>query len=62
MPLAIEFDRSKNGIIKAAQNNIIAKKDRRHQSIQAGLADVDAGRIVIHSDMVDFYNRLKKTR
>jgi len=62
MRLAIELDRSKNGIIKAAQDTILAEKERRHQSIQAGLADVDAGRIVIHSDMVDFYNRLKKTR
>ncbi|AZK52205.1 ribbon-helix-helix protein, CopG family [Salmonella enterica subsp. enterica serovar Derby] len=52
--LAIELDRSKSWIIGAYAQ-------RRHQSIQAGLADVDAGRVVSHSDMVDFANRLKET-
>ncbi|ACF89987.1 transcriptional regulator, CopG family protein [Salmonella enterica subsp. enterica serovar Montevideo str. 4441 H] len=40
---------------------MLAERERRHQSIQAGLADVDAGRVVSHSDMVDFANRLKET-
>ena len=34
--------------------------DVRHTD-EAGLADVDAGRVVSHSDMVDFANRLKKS-
>ncbi|ECE8932178.1 ribbon-helix-helix protein, CopG family [Salmonella enterica] len=58
--LAIELDRSKSWIIKEALTSMLAERERRHQSIQAGLADVDAGCVVSHSDMVDFANRLKK--
>ncbi|EHI3210863.1 TPA: transcriptional regulator, partial [Salmonella enterica subsp. enterica serovar Enteritidis] len=54
-------DRSKSWIIKEALTSMLAERERRHQSIQAGLADVDAGRVVSHSDMVDFDNRLKET-
>ncbi|HBI4973648.1 ribbon-helix-helix domain-containing protein [Salmonella enterica subsp. enterica] len=59
--LAIELDRSKSWIIKEALTSMLAERERRHQSIQAGLADVDAGLVVSHSDMVDFDNRLKET-
>ncbi|HAK2939150.1 TPA: ribbon-helix-helix protein, CopG family [Salmonella enterica] len=59
--LAIELDRSKSWIIKEALTSMLAERERRHQSIQAGLADVDAGRVVSHSDMVDLDNRLKET-
>ncbi|MBH0476500.1 ribbon-helix-helix protein, CopG family [Salmonella enterica] len=59
--LAVELDRSKSWIIKEALLSMLAERERRHQSIQAGLADVDAGRVVSHSDMVDFANRLKET-
>ncbi|EAB5441801.1 CopG family ribbon-helix-helix protein [Salmonella sp. 741265106_PSA] len=59
--LAVEMDRSKSWVIKEALLSMLAERERRHQSIQAGLADVDAGRVVSHSDMVDFANRLKET-
>ena len=59
--LANELDRSKSWIIKEAVINMLAERERRHQSIQVGLADVDAGRGVNHSDMVDFAKRLKKS-
>lgn len=59
--LAIELDRSKSWIIKEALTSMLVERERRHQSIQAGFADVDAGRVVSHSDMVDFANRLKET-
>ncbi|EBX8125182.1 ribbon-helix-helix protein, CopG family [Salmonella enterica subsp. enterica] len=59
--LAVELDRSKSWIIKEALLSMLAERERCHQSIQAGLADVDAGRVVSHSDMVDFDNRLKET-
>ncbi|EGA4496528.1 ribbon-helix-helix protein, CopG family [Salmonella enterica] len=59
--LAVELDRSKSWVIKEALLSMLAERGRRHQSIQAGLADVDAGRVVSHSDMVDFANRLKET-
>ncbi|EBS4702858.1 transcriptional regulator [Salmonella enterica subsp. enterica serovar Montevideo] len=59
--LAVELDRSKSWVIKDALLSMLAERERRHQSIQAGLADVDAGRVVSHSDMVDFANRLKET-
>ncbi|MBK5144590.1 ribbon-helix-helix protein, CopG family [Budviciaceae bacterium BWR-B9] len=58
--LAIELDRSKSWIIKEALLSMLAERERRHQSVLAGLADVDAGRVVSHSDMVDFANRLKQ--
>ncbi|WP_435955445.1 CopG family ribbon-helix-helix protein [Dryocola sp. BD626] len=58
--LAIELDRSKSWIIKESLINFMAERERCHQSILAGLADVDYGRVVNHSDMVDFVNRLKK--
>ena len=59
--LAIELDRSKSWIIKEALVSMLAERERRHQSIQVGIADVDAGRVVNHSEMVDFANRLKKS-
>ncbi|EEG7301288.1 ribbon-helix-helix protein, CopG family [Salmonella enterica] len=59
--LAVELDRSKSWVIKEALLSMLAERERRHQSIQAGLADVDVGRVVSHSDMVDFANRLKET-
>ncbi|EPC4825338.1 transcriptional regulator, partial [Salmonella enterica] len=59
--LAVELDRSKSWVIKEALLSMLAERERRYQSIQAGLADVDAGRVVSHSDMVDFANRLKET-
>ncbi|HIC3732424.1 TPA: CopG family ribbon-helix-helix protein [Salmonella enterica subsp. enterica serovar Schwarzengrund] len=59
--LAVELDRSKSWVIKEALLSMLAERERRHQSIQAGLADVDAGRVVSHSDIVDFANRLKET-
>ncbi len=59
--LANELDRSKSWIIKEALTNMLAERERRHQRIQAGLADVDAGRVVNHSDIVDFAKRLKKS-
>ncbi|EAO0850576.1 TPA: CopG family ribbon-helix-helix protein [Salmonella enterica subsp. enterica serovar Oranienburg] len=59
--LAVELDRSKSWVIKEALLSMLAERELRHQSIQAGLADVDAGRVVSHSDMVDFANRLKET-
>ncbi|MDY1000342.1 ribbon-helix-helix domain-containing protein [Pantoea agglomerans] len=59
--LAVELDRSKSWIIKEALTTILAERERRHQSIQAGLDDVDGGRFVSYSDMVECGNRLKKT-
>ncbi|MCX8957957.1 ribbon-helix-helix protein, CopG family [Erwinia psidii] len=59
--LAIELDRSKSWIIKEALTSMIEERERRHQSVIAGLADVDAGRVVNHSDMQAFATRLKKS-
>jgi predicted transcriptional regulator len=58
--LAIELDRSKSWIIKEALTSMLAERTASPEH-QAGLADVDAGRVVSHSDMVDFANRLKKS-
>lgn len=58
--LAIELDRSKSWVIKEALMFMLAERDRRHGDILAGLADVDAGRVVRHSEILDFAARLKK--
>lgn len=58
--LAIELDRSKSWIIKEALTTMLAERERRHQRIQAGLDDVDAGRVVSQSDMQAFARQLKK--
>lgn len=57
--LSLELDRSKSWIIKEALISMLAAREWRQQSVQS--ADVNAGRVVSHSDMVDFANRLKKT-
>lgn len=40
---------------------MIEERERRHQQILKGLADVDAGRVVSHTDVIDFANKLKKS-
>ncbi|CAI1852692.1 putative plasmid-related protein [Serratia proteamaculans] len=59
--LANELDRSKSWVIKEALTSMLEARERRHQRVLAGLADVDEGRIVSHADMLDFTARLKKT-
>lgn len=59
--LAVELGCSRNWIINEALTRFLAERERRHQSILTGLADVDAGRVASHADMVDFANRLKKS-
>ncbi len=58
--LAKELDRSKSWIIKEALTAMLAERERQHQRVLAGLNDVDANRVVSHSDMVDFAKQLKK--
>lgn len=57
--LAIELDRSKSWVIKEALTAMIEERERRHQMVQKGLADVDAGKVVSHADVLDFANELK---
>lgn len=59
--LAIELDRSKSWVIKEALTAMIEERERRHQRILKGLADVDTGRVVSHADVIDFANKLKKS-
>lgn len=60
--LATELDRSKSWVIKEALMAMLAERERRHQGILKGLADVEAGRVVSQSEIMDFANRLTKTR
>lgn len=60
--LAAELDRSKSWVIKEALMAMLAERERRHQGILKGLADVEAGRVVSQSEIMDFANRLTKTR
>ncbi|MBG0749442.1 CopG family transcriptional regulator [Pectobacterium carotovorum] len=39
---------------------LMEEAEQRHQRVLQGLADVDAGRVVNHSDMQVFIARLKK--
>ncbi|MBL0867138.1 CopG family transcriptional regulator [Pectobacterium carotovorum] len=43
-----------------ALTSLIEEAEQRHQRVLQGLADVDAGRVVNHSDMQAFITRLKK--
>ncbi|PLY38163.1 CopG family transcriptional regulator [Pectobacterium carotovorum] len=43
-----------------ALTSLIEEAEQRHQRILQGLADVDAGRVVNHSDMQAFITRLKQ--
>ncbi len=58
--LALELDRSKSWIIKEALTAMLAERERRHQSIQAGLDDVTEGRVISHAEMMNFASQLKK--
>jgi len=59
--LAMELGRSTSWVVEEALREIVKKTERHHQQIQQGLADVDAGRVVDHGEMVNFANRLKNT-
>ncbi|KML71909.1 hypothetical protein [Pectobacterium carotovorum] len=43
-----------------ALTSLIEEAEQRHQRVLQGLADVDAGRVVNHSDMQAFITRLKQ--
>lgn len=43
-----------------ALTSLIEEAEQRHQRILQGLADVDAGGVVNHADMLAFITRLKK--
>lgn len=58
--LAAELNRSKSWIVKEALTSMLAERERRHQQIEAGLADVDAGRVVSQKEMMNFVEQLKK--
>lgn len=58
--MAEELDRSKSWIIKEALTSMLAERERRHQEVMAGLADVESGRVVRHSEIMDFAANLKK--
>jgi predicted transcriptional regulator len=58
--LAVELNRSKSWIVKEALTSMLAERERRHQQIEAGLADVDAGRVVSQKEIMHFAEQLKK--
>ncbi|RJL23762.1 CopG family ribbon-helix-helix protein [Pectobacterium polaris] len=57
--LAIELDRSKSWVIKEALTAMIEERERRHQRVLKGLADVEEGRVVRHSDMLNSIDKSK---
>ncbi|CAI0700243.1 Uncharacterised protein [Serratia fonticola] len=58
--LAIDLDRSKSWVIKEPLTAIIEESERRHQQILKDFADVDAGRVINHADVIDFASKIKK--
>ncbi|MBP2836905.1 CopG family ribbon-helix-helix protein [Dickeya parazeae] len=58
--LAIALSRSKSWVITASLNAMIEARERRHQAISKGLADVDAGCVVRHADVLRYVDKLKE--
>lgn len=57
--LAKELDRLTSGLVKEGLIGLLERRELRHQAILAGLADVDAGRVISHADVVNFVDRIK---
>lgn len=57
--LAMELDKSTSWVVEEALRALVKKTQQHHQQILQGLADVDAGRVVDHGEVVNFANRLK---
>lgn len=51
---AIRMDRPKGWIVKQAIASWLELEEKRYQMTLEGLADVDAGRVISHEDMVSW--------
>lgn len=60
--LAATYDRSRGWIVKQALAAIIEQEENHHQMILQGLADVDAKRVVEHSDVLKWANSLSSDK
>jgi predicted transcriptional regulator len=49
---AAEMDRSRGWIVKQALANWVSREEEKHRLTVEGLADVDAGRLIDHEDML----------
>lgn len=58
--LAKNEDRSKAWLIKDAIQSMLDVKERQHQMMLEGLADIDAGRIVSEEKIRDWIKSLPK--
>lgn len=56
--LAANYDSSCGWIVKQALAAIIEQEENRYQMLLQGLADVDAGRVVDHEDVLKWVNSL----
>ncbi|KLP46323.1 CopG family ribbon-helix-helix protein [Enterobacter ludwigii] len=56
--MAANYDRSRGWIVKQALAAIIEQEENHHQMILDGLADVDAKRVVEHSEVLKWANSL----
>jgi predicted transcriptional regulator len=56
--LASKLDRPRGWVVKEALADWVALEEERHQLTLAALADVDAGRLVDHGDMLNWANSL----
>lgn len=55
---ATHMDRPRGWIVKQAVEDWVALEERRHQMILEGLADIDAGRTVPHSEVMAWVDSL----
>ncbi|AMH02247.1 ribbon-helix-helix protein, CopG family [Serratia liquefaciens] len=60
--LAANYDRSRGWIVKQALAAIIEQEENHHQMILQGLADVDAKRVIEHSDVLKWANSLSSEK
>ena len=57
---AARNDRPRGWVMKEALINWVDREERRHKMTLEGLADVDAGRVVDHSEIVAWVEGLKR--
>lgn len=60
--LATRLDRSKGWVVKQALADFLALEEQRHQMTLEALADVDAGRVIQHADMEQWFDDVVKAR
>lgn len=59
--LVERLERSRGWIVKQALTEFVAQEERRHALTLEALADVDAGRTIVHQEVMDWIDSLETT-